>query len=113
MWSFIEMNMGIICACLPTLQPLVSRMFPRLASSSNQTRARGNHYKTQSTGRMHGQGLTGQEYSTMISGHHKSSSHPEDDKIFVTRELQVETSEFGRRSESGSDRGLVLQNLSA
>ncbi|KAL4788453.1 hypothetical protein BJX76DRAFT_365745 [Aspergillus varians] len=32
-WSAIECNVGIICACLPTLRPLVSRIIPQLLSS--------------------------------------------------------------------------------
>ncbi|RJE26704.1 integral membrane protein [Aspergillus sclerotialis] len=33
LWSAIECNVGIICACLPTLRPLVSRIFPCMALS--------------------------------------------------------------------------------
>lgn len=32
-WSAIECNTGIICACLPTLRPLISRFVPHLLSS--------------------------------------------------------------------------------
>ncbi|PKY03937.1 integral membrane protein [Aspergillus campestris IBT 28561] len=32
-WSAIECNVGIICACLPTLRPLISRVVPHLLSS--------------------------------------------------------------------------------
>lgn len=32
-WSAIECNTGIICACLPTLRPLVSRVIPHLLST--------------------------------------------------------------------------------
>lgn len=32
-WSAVECNVGIICACLPTLRPLVSSIIPRLLSS--------------------------------------------------------------------------------
>jgi fucose permease len=30
MWSAVEVNVGIICACVPTLKPLVSRLLPTL-----------------------------------------------------------------------------------
>jgi hypothetical protein len=33
-WSSIELNIGIICACLPTLRPLLIRVFPRLIDST-------------------------------------------------------------------------------
>lgn len=32
-WSSIECNTGIICACLPTLRPLISRILPRFLST--------------------------------------------------------------------------------
>ncbi|KAJ9210487.1 hypothetical protein DTO166G4_7954 [Paecilomyces variotii] len=32
-WSAIECNVGIICACLPTLRPLISRILPRFLST--------------------------------------------------------------------------------
>jgi len=30
MWSAVEVNTGIICACIPTLKPLVTRILPKL-----------------------------------------------------------------------------------
>ncbi|UNI23364.1 hypothetical protein JDV02_009188 [Purpureocillium takamizusanense] len=33
-WSTIEINIGIICACLPTLRLMLVRLFPRALSSS-------------------------------------------------------------------------------
>jgi len=35
-WSAVEVNLGIICACLPTLKPLVSRCFPHLLLSNRK-----------------------------------------------------------------------------
>ncbi|KAJ5109346.1 hypothetical protein N7456_006021 [Penicillium angulare] len=34
-WSAIECNVGIICACLPTLKPLISKIVPGLLSTLN------------------------------------------------------------------------------
>lgn len=34
-WSAIECNTGIICACLPTLKPLISKLAPGLLSTLN------------------------------------------------------------------------------
>lgn len=36
-WSAVECNVGIICACLPTLRPLISRIMPRLLSTLSGT----------------------------------------------------------------------------
>lgn len=40
-WSTVEFNTGIICACLPTLKPMINIMSPRLlgSHSSQPTRA--------------------------------------------------------------------------
>ena len=38
MWSAVEVNVGIICACIPTLKPLVSRIFPGFSSSGSRSR---------------------------------------------------------------------------
>ncbi|KAJ5098252.1 hypothetical protein N7532_005253 [Penicillium argentinense] len=35
-WSFVEMNMGIICSCLPSLYPIFTRIFPSLLSPNRQ-----------------------------------------------------------------------------
>ncbi|BCS27547.1 uncharacterized protein APUU_60595S [Aspergillus puulaauensis] len=48
-WSAIECNVGIICACLPTLRPLVSRIIPQLLSSLTASR----HPRTKSCSRGH------------------------------------------------------------
>ncbi|CAI7576473.1 unnamed protein product [Penicillium bialowiezense] len=32
-WSAIECNTGIICACLPTLKPLIARIFPGMVTT--------------------------------------------------------------------------------
>ncbi|KAJ5524625.1 hypothetical protein N7494_011275 [Penicillium frequentans] len=37
-WSAIECNTGIICACLPTLKPLISKLAPGLLSTLNGSR---------------------------------------------------------------------------
>ena len=37
MWSAVEVNVGIICACVPTLKPLISRILPRLIYSNHGT----------------------------------------------------------------------------
>lgn len=35
MWSAIEINIGLICACLPLLRPLVTKWFPNLLHTPN------------------------------------------------------------------------------
>ncbi|KAF2027850.1 hypothetical protein EK21DRAFT_39709, partial [Setomelanomma holmii] len=33
-WSAIELNVGILCACLPTLRPIIKKYAPRLLGST-------------------------------------------------------------------------------
>lgn len=33
MWTIIEMNVAIVCACLPQIRPLIVKWFPRLMPS--------------------------------------------------------------------------------
>lgn len=35
-WTVIELNCGILCACLPTLRPLLRHIFPSLAHNSEK-----------------------------------------------------------------------------
>jgi hypothetical protein len=37
LWSNLEVNIGIICSCLPTLKTCVMRVFPKMFSSSRGT----------------------------------------------------------------------------
>lgn len=37
MWSSVEVNIGIICACVPSLKPLAARLLPRLIRGSGDT----------------------------------------------------------------------------
>lgn len=36
-WSAVEVNVGVICACLPTLKPLFIRVFPSLMTTITHT----------------------------------------------------------------------------
>ncbi|KAK0703682.1 hypothetical protein B0T26DRAFT_864637 [Lasiosphaeria miniovina] len=45
-WSTIEINTAIICACLVTLKPLISRFFPKLLGSDHPGGDDGRHGNT-------------------------------------------------------------------
>jgi len=46
-WSAVELNTAIVCACLPTLKPLINIVAPRLLGSTNGTN-RGSRYRPHS-----------------------------------------------------------------
>ncbi|KAF2454862.1 hypothetical protein BDY21DRAFT_290437 [Lineolata rhizophorae] len=56
-WSCLEINAAILCASVPTIKPLVSRLFPRLLSNSSRSRTM---YNTRANG--------GQTGNTNLSG---------------------------------------------
>ena len=37
MWSAVEVNVGIICACIPTLKPLIKRILPSMITDRTRT----------------------------------------------------------------------------
>ena len=41
MWSAVEVNVGIMCGCVPGLKPLVSRFLPHLLRDSTKDRSKG------------------------------------------------------------------------
>ncbi|KAF7553954.1 hypothetical protein G7046_g6952 [Stylonectria norvegica] len=57
MWTVIEMNVAIVCACLPMIRPLIVKIFPRLMpkSSSNNQKYGSSAYGTKSFGANHSQ----------------------------------------------------------
>ncbi|KAL8698201.1 MAG: hypothetical protein Q9201_006699 [Fulgogasparrea decipioides] len=44
MWSAIEVDVGIICACVPGIKPLAARVFPSLFRRIKHSRHSGNQY---------------------------------------------------------------------
>ena len=38
-WSAAELNVGIMCACVPAMRPVIGLVFPRLLSSSRRDQA--------------------------------------------------------------------------
>ncbi|KAJ5811861.1 hypothetical protein N7474_008162, partial [Penicillium riverlandense] len=67
-WSSVEPCIGITCACLPTLRPLVRRIFPNWLESDRQG------------------GSTGQSYKSSTSYHYSDRAFrpPDEDEIVLT-----------------------------
>lgn len=68
LWSMIEANVGIICACLPTLRAFMSRFVPALVS-----------WKGSSFGRSHGGAFDKFDSSRKWSSSAATHTHPEAD----------------------------------
>lgn len=50
MWSAVEVNLGIVCACIPTMKPLISRILPALIDNSRGSSCFGSLYKSSNQG---------------------------------------------------------------
>ncbi|KAL9578577.1 MAG: hypothetical protein Q9212_005628 [Teloschistes hypoglaucus] len=48
MWSAVEVDVGIICACVPGIKPLAAKVFPTLFRRIKHPRSSGNHYHPRS-----------------------------------------------------------------
>jgi hypothetical protein len=78
-WSSVELNVGIMCACLPPLRPLMNRLFPHALLSTQRITVdlRRENYVCHSTGRDNNSDLEDQ-------GHGRSytpmSTDPQDSK---------------------------------
>ncbi|KAI5465388.1 hypothetical protein BGZ63DRAFT_450305 [Mariannaea sp. PMI_226] len=58
MWTIIEMNVAIICACLPMIRPIIVRLFPKLmpksSGNSNEQSESGDYLKSLSQSQSRG-----------------------------------------------------------
>ena len=68
MWTIIEPNIAIICACLPMIRPLLVKLFPRLMPKSSSGR---NQYGT-------AHGSSGFGTKGYLSSHSQDRSDPND-----------------------------------
>ncbi|OJJ33943.1 hypothetical protein ASPWEDRAFT_173377 [Aspergillus wentii DTO 134E9] len=107
LWSSIEADVAIICACLPQLRPLVTRVFPHLL----QPLVRSSTYRQQREKKANFYGgfdfstafnPEGSHYSASVTGQEHGGQHPDGDGIQVVRELRLECSNSPTPSVIGS-----------
>ncbi|KAL8646876.1 MAG: hypothetical protein Q9226_006672 [Calogaya cf. arnoldii] len=53
MWSAVEVDVGIICACVPGVKPLAAKLFPKLLGRIKHARDSGYHHYHQGGGDAH------------------------------------------------------------
>jgi len=75
-WSISELCSGIICSCLPTLRPLLTKLVPSMGSGSTAA-SNGAKYKLQSSGR---DGTSGndRDLKNIETGSSRGIVYPED-----------------------------------
>ncbi|KAF4625633.1 hypothetical protein G7Y89_g12532 [Cudoniella acicularis] len=130
MWSAIEVNMGIICASLQTIRPIIARMFPRLLGTSRAQTKNSSELNTFQSKRLT-KGLNkplpaleqsnisavSQTVTRISKGERLDTRHYHDVEkgrmvIDVDKEILVTTSttvEGGHVSETSSEHDLIFQ----
>ena len=103
LWTLIEANLGIICACLPVLKQPLSRMFPQMFGSTQRShgyyRGSPSHSKAyQLQNVSHGkQGL----WTGSGNGHMVSISGPEQRKGRKSDEQHIISASLGKSESEG------------
>ncbi|KAL7943622.1 hypothetical protein V8C42DRAFT_358892 [Trichoderma barbatum] len=83
-WSSVEPNIGIVCACLPTLRPLLRRFIPKWFSGSSYKSGSAPNYGTDYSSRLRSQ--TGDFYA--LSDRNTPNKDKSDDEMGLTNNLQ-------------------------
>ncbi|KAH8894656.1 hypothetical protein GQ53DRAFT_744746 [Thozetella sp. PMI_491] len=91
-WSNIEINIAIICASVPALKPLVTKIFPKLLGSSFRSKDRSN-----------AQYANGSHHMETL----QSSNRAAKNDIYVRHEFEVREDGDDKNSREGSERNLV------
>jgi len=97
MWSTIEINVGIVCACMPSLRILLVRVFPKLRGTSNRSN---NQYYAKNHSQRGG--------NISVIRATASSGPPDNNKITyersytVQRELEEDETQLVELTELGS-----------
>ncbi|KAI9680534.1 MAG: hypothetical protein M1817_003974 [Caeruleum heppii] len=77
MWSAVEVNVGIICACVPTLKPLVVRILPALVhDGDNLTRTSASYANGQQPTLHDTPNMDGRNQTSVASDAHPSQPSP-------------------------------------
>lgn len=80
-WSSVEPNIGIVCACLPTLRPLMRRVVPKWFSGSSFNKSgSGPNYGTDYSSRLRSQ--TGDFYA--LTDRNAPNKDKSDDEMGLT-----------------------------
>lgn len=97
-WAMVEINVGIICACLPVLRPLLLRVVPQLAGSKNSgaDKQSDESYTLRNAVPRKKKGIRNWDYLTTVGG----TQNP--------REDDVESVHVRPNGKSESQEGIIL-----
>lgn len=83
-WSSVEPNIGIVCACLPTLRPLMRRLIPKWFAGSSFKSGSTPNYGTDYSSRLRSQ--TGDFYA--LTDRNTPNKDKSDDEMGLTNDFK-------------------------
>ncbi|KAJ6110336.1 Integral membrane protein [Penicillium sp. IBT 16267x] len=105
-WSAIECNTGIICACLPTLKPLISKLAPGLLSSMNGSRRQGSGHMS------HPRRNTTWNDESTLGAPSEDPGYGAGDPERILELVPSGAAKYGRRwSKEDKDKGLGINDI--
>lgn len=96
-WSSVEPNIGIVCACLPTLRPLMRRCLPKWFAGSSLKSSSAPNYGTDYSSRLRSQ--TGDFYA--LEDRNKANKDRGDDEMGLTNDFKSDSRQTRESSEDG------------
>lgn len=84
MWSSVEVNVGIICACIPTLKPLLIRILPSFSDGNRQS-ASGDRHGSDVSGRDQDFGADQQGVDPICEITRPAAAHQRRGSLEITR----------------------------
>lgn len=105
MWTIIEMNVAIVCACLPQIRPLIVKWFPRLMPTYYYGSRERSDKSTSYTG--------GSLPRSYLGNNGRSLSRPDEGKwtrINGTRTGQAGTTQSNIRQDGSNSEEYILQD---
>jgi hypothetical protein len=106
-FSTIELNGGVICACAALLKPFIQRHMPWILSFSSRNGS-GDRSKVQKL-KMFRKRKNGEKYSLRSADADKDASRQANDKL--NRQIAVTRSYSVRDSNTGKDNGDSMEDL--
>jgi hypothetical protein len=103
-WSNIEINVGIICACMPTLRVILVRVFPSIMGTTKGASSQAYHAKYGYGSRSHGGGGGSKMGQMMSAGGSRGVNEITYTKTFEVQHADndevelMQVDDFGKRS---------------
>jgi hypothetical protein len=107
-WSTIEINIGIICACMPSLRVLLVRLFPKLLGTTQHSKSNG-YYANNSHVQNGGNISVNWKGKSLISSQNQSQQDMNSDGITYSQTYTVQWGDH--RSDHDDTKSMQMSDL--